>query len=296
MLTPAIAHLACIALVILDLLVRVLRLQIVLRDIGVPARTWDVFVANTIGEAAAALTPMRIGGQPARMYALVRMAVPMGATLTAIAAESVMLYPLMLLVGVIIALLFAPAWWEQIAPRLEVFRDKPAAWSIVLAALIIALVVVLIWRRRGAPRVPEPGSRQGSWLARKLAPARAIRPVTLALQIPLSLVNICARVAMLPLLALALPTPPELAVLITSSYALLYGQIFIPTPGGAGVVEASVLAGAAGDLGTYVASTLLWWRVYTIGVGVVLGAIAGGMRFGMRPLLDVLRRRPAAGQ
>ena len=59
----------------------------------------------------------------------------------------------------------------------------------------------------------------------------------------MSFVNLATRVAILPVLALTLPNPPALALLIVGSFALLYGQLILPTPAGAGAVELGFLGG-----------------------------------------------------
>ncbi len=59
--------------------------------------------------------------------------------------------------------------------------------------------------------------------------------------------------------------------MLVGSFALLYSQLLLPTPSGAGAVELGFLGGAAGDLGDRAGWLLLAWRFYTNGAGVVLG-------------------------
>ena len=84
----------------------------------------------------------------------------------------------------------------------------------------------------------------------------------LVASIPLSLVNLITRVAILPVLALALDNPPAMGPMILGSFALLYSQLVLPTPSGAGAVELGFLGGAAGDLGDGQAWLLLAWRLF----------------------------------
>ncbi|MBA2626785.1 MAG: hypothetical protein H0U85_02160 [Gemmatimonadales bacterium] len=56
------------------------------------------------------------------------------------------------------------------------------------------------------------------------------------------------------------------------SFALLYVQLLLPTPSGAGAVELGFLGGAAGELGKGEGALLVAWRFYTNGVGLILGA------------------------
>ena len=87
----------------------------------------------------------------------------------------------------------------------------------------------------------------------------------------MSFLNLATRVAILPVLALTLPSPPAMGPLALGSFALLYSQLVLPTPSGAGAVELGFLGGAAGDLGTGEGWLLLAWRFYTNGIGVILG-------------------------
>jgi uncharacterized membrane protein YbhN (UPF0104 family) len=89
--------------------------------------------------------------------------------------------------------------------------------------------------------------------------------------LPLSFVNVVTRIALLPVLALTLPDPPALPVLVVGSFALIYAQLILPTPGGAGAVEFGFLGGAAGDLGNDGSRLLLAWRIYANGIGAALG-------------------------
>ena len=52
----------------------------------------------------------------------------------------------------------------------------------------------------------------------------------------LTLVNLGARVAILPVLVSTLPDPPPLGAVTMASFALLYSQLILPTPSGAGAV------------------------------------------------------------
>ncbi len=64
--------------------------------------------------------------------------------------------------------------------------------------------------------------------------------------------------------------------MVLGSFALLYGQLLLPTPAGAGGVEPSFAARfatvmSAGEL----AARLIAWRIYTL----ILGATLGGVLF-----------------
>jgi uncharacterized membrane protein YbhN (UPF0104 family) len=113
----------------------------------------------------------------------------------------------------------------------------------------------------------------------------------LAASIPLGVIAMATRIAILPVLALSLPSPPEVGPVIFGSFALLYSQMVLPTPSGAGVVELGFLGGAAGELGPDGGWILLAWRFYTNGIGVVLGVWLAASIYGWPFLRKLLRGR-----
>jgi uncharacterized membrane protein YbhN (UPF0104 family) len=79
--------------------------------------------------------------------------------------------------------------------------------------------------------------------------------------------------------------------MMLGSFALLYSQLVLPTPSGAGVVELGFLGGAAGDLGDHQAWLLLAWRFYTNGLGVLLGIWLAAHIYGWPALRKLARQR-----
>ena len=112
----------------------------------------------------------------------------------------------------------------------------------------------------------------------------------LVASLPLSFLNVATRTAILPVLALTLPSPPEMGPMFLGSFALLYSQLVLPTPSGAGAVELGFLGGAAGDLGERAGWLLLAWRFYTNGVGVLLGVGFAAHTYGWPALRRLARR------
>ena len=64
------ATVVCVALVVLDLLARAWRIQWIVQGLGYPMGFWDSFVVNAYGDAACALTPLRIGSAGSGLPAL----------------------------------------------------------------------------------------------------------------------------------------------------------------------------------------------------------------------------------
>ena len=278
------AHLVCVALVIADVLSRVLRLQLFLRGVGHPVRAYDLMVINFFGDAAAALTPLRIGGQPARLWGLTREGVPATAGIVAMGMEVITMYPIILVAGVIIALMFAPEWWATAGPQMT--KAVSGVWPWI--GVIVALSILAWWL--GKRFAPKLASSFGSDLRSALSAVRRMPLWMLLASIPLTLVNLGARVAILPVLVSTLPDPPPLGAVTMASFALLYSQLILPTPSGAGAVELGFQVGAAGDLHGGEGNLNFIWRIYTAIVLVVAGVVLGGIKYGSE-FIGWLRRR-----
>jgi uncharacterized membrane protein YbhN (UPF0104 family) len=282
--SPLQAHLLCVALVAADLLARAWRIQWIVQGLGHRMSLRDSFVLNAFGDAACALTPLRIGGEPARLAGMLRSRVPATAAFVAISLEVLAAWPVILVAAGWLIWRYAPAWWLVAGPRLTAAAET--AWPWVVA---VAILSVLAWR--AARRVTSPAARQlRRPIRRALVYWRRMPRWPLVASIPLSFINLATRVAILPVLALTLPSPPALGPLVVGSFALLYSQLVLPTPSGAGAVELGFLGGAAGDLGSGEGWLLLAWRIYTNGIGVLLGVVLAVRIYGWPALRQLARR------
>ena len=108
--------------------------------------------------------------------------------------------------------------------------------------------------------------------------------------VPLTFVGLAARVAILPVLALTLPFPPPMGLLTFGSFALLYAQILVPTPSGAGVIDLGFVGGAVGDLGEHHRRLLFIWRMYTTAAVVAIGGVVAVRVYGMAAIEAIVRR------
>jgi uncharacterized membrane protein YbhN (UPF0104 family) len=278
------AHLLCIGLVAADLLARAWRIQWIVQGLGQRVSLWDSFVLNAFGDAACALTPLRIGGAPARLAGLLRSRVPAPAAFVALSLEVLAGWPVVLVAAGWLIWRYAPAWWDMAGPRLESAAEQ--AWPWVLAVGILSL---LAWRM--ARRFASPAAHQlRRPVKRAMVYWRRMPRWPLLASVPLSFVNLATRVALLPVLALTLPDPPAMGPLVVGSFALLYSQLVLPTPSGAGAVELGFLGGAAGDLGSGEGWLLLAWRIYTNGVGIVLGVALAAHVYGWPAVRELARR------
>jgi uncharacterized membrane protein YbhN (UPF0104 family) len=292
--TPLHAHLICVGLVAADLLARLWRIQWIVQGLGHRMTAKDAFILNAFGDAACALTPLRIGGEPARLAGMLRSGVPATGAFVAISLEVLAAWPVIIVAAAWLVWAYAPAWWVSVGPRLGAAVEHAWPWVVV-----VVLASVVAWRY--AHLVTSPVAHQ---LRRPVRRARVywrrMPRWPLLASIPLSAINLATRVAILPILALSLPEPPPMGPMLLGSFALLYSQLVLPTPSGAGAVELGFLGGAAGDLGEHQGWLLLAWRFYTNGVGVVLGIWLAAQIYGWPALRKLVRqgtelREPASG-
>lgn len=297
-------HLICIALVAADLVARSWRTQLMVHGVGQPLAFWRSFAINSFGDAAATLTPLRVAGQPARVLAFVHDGIPLEATLVALSVEAAITYATAAACAVFLVIAAVPDWPVMLGGAVTSAGQAVWRWGVV-AGLLLAIAIV-VWRSRWRWRwrwstartdndrpagvAGQAGKRSlrqrldDMWKLVRLVPLHAQ-----LLAIPLSVVNVMARVAILPVLAQLLTDPPAWGPLWLASFTLVYGQVAVPTPAGAGVMDAGFLAGAAAVGNNEAGSALLWWRIYSSGAGLVLGLVLGAPRYGVRPLVRLVR-------
>ncbi len=244
---------------VLNLIVRTWRTQVIFSGLGDRVSFTDVAIANLAGDTAAALTPLRIGGLPAQVAFFQRVGTRPQLALPTLLVESVLLYPVMAAFGAGLAL-SAGLEWLQLLKTAGTTAGR--ALQTILGVFVVGWLLVLIVKRAAPNRSREVGRsiRDGVALARGMRPGAAL------LTVPLTVLDVLTRVALLPVLAMNVPNTPPADVLALASFALLYGQVAMPTPGGAGLVEYGMLGGAAGDLGASASGITFWWRVYTVGL------------------------------
>jgi len=275
-------HPAALGLIALDILVRAVRLRLLLGAPRAP-RLIDAVAVNAYGDAASALTPGRLGGEPARFVGLKRYRVDTAPALVVLAAERVVDLSLVALVTVAsLAFLGERGFRDIAALALRIVSPGFLPWVGVVVALVV-LSGIAAWRlRHRFPPVVEHSLREALRETRRLSPA------VLAGAAALTAVSMLARVAVLPVLLLAfVPLPHPVAALV-GSFALIYSQLILPTPAGVGGVELGFVAGLAPMLPPAdTAALLVAWRLYSLVIPAGLG--------GVLLLRDVAVRRSVRG-
>jgi uncharacterized membrane protein YbhN (UPF0104 family) len=277
------AHLICLGLVATDLLARAWRIRWIMQGLKQNLTLRDAFIINSFGDAANSLTPLRIAGEPARLAGMLSNRVRLTPALLGITLEALVSRLVLAVTVMWLAWQFAPEWWVGVGPRLR--TNAAAAWPWIALILVAGFLLWAYTRRVVSPMTRRLGR---SWSRLRVYWRRMPRWPLIA-GIPLSLLGILTRVAILPVLALALASPPPISLLIFGSFVLLYSQMVLPTPSGAGVVELSFLGGAAGEFSSE-GWLLVSWRLYTTGVGVLLGVGFAVKIFGWPALRRFMRR------
>jgi lysylphosphatidylglycerol synthase-like protein len=267
---PSLGHqLVALALCGGEILVRAIRIRLLVPTGGLSL--WQAVTINAYGDAASALTPGRLGGDPARFVGFRRATVSTPEALAGLAVESLIDWILLGLATLVLSLALAGTATEG-ARRLVVLATSPNARVFVaLVLVLIVLCAVVAWRyHRRAPT----GTSMTLALAWRRARALGWRPVALAAG--LTTLSMAARTAILPVLVAGLPGIAPGAVVL-GSFALLFGQLALPTPAGAGGVELAFIGGFAGTLRARdLAVLLLAWRTYTLILGAALGVVLFG--------------------
>jgi len=231
------------------------------------------------------VTPNRIAAEPTRLAAAAFAGVPVTAAFVAVTYELLISIPVTCAAAGWLALIYAPRWWHNASPLLAATARH--AWPALLF-LVIAGSVGWIFLRRAMPKTSHLVRRN---TRRAWAYARRMPAWPLLAGAPLTLLGLGARVAILPILAMTLPFPPPMGPLTFGSFALLYAQVLVPTPSGAGVIDLGFVGGAVGNLGEHHRHLLLIWRMYTTAAVVGIGVIVALKAYGVAAVLALSKWR-----
>jgi uncharacterized membrane protein YbhN (UPF0104 family) len=264
---PLSLHLAALALFGADVVVRAVRIRLLVPH--VPSLSlWRAITINAYGEAASAVTPGRLGGDPARFWGFRRAGVDTPRALAGLGVEALIDWVLLAVATVVLGVAFADTAASGLR-RLLALAAGPEARLFVGAVLVLvaASAIAARWYRRRSP----PGATVSVTAA--FQQARQLGWRTAAIATLLTAVSMVARTAILPVLVAGhLGVAPGAVVL--GSFVLLYGQLALPTPAGAGGVELGFVGGFAGALTPgELAALLIAWRVYTLILGAALGVL-----------------------
>jgi uncharacterized membrane protein YbhN (UPF0104 family) len=233
----------------------------------------EVFVQSAIGETASAISPLRAGGEPVRVWAMGVQGVPSRIAIVAVGLEFVAVVLAIVLASLALGFTVGGDWWRHAGPGLT--RSALRSWPWLAGITALTLLAWLLVRRTR----PEFLHVAGVEFAAARGHMRDVPVWTYVWCTLLTAIQMAARTAILPVLGLTLASPPPLVAMVVGSFALVYAQSLLPAPAGAGAIELGFLGGAAGNLGAEEVRLLAWWRFYSTILGVILGIVLGMIRF-----------------
>jgi uncharacterized protein (TIRG00374 family) len=280
---PLSAHALALAAVFAEILTRAIKIQWSGSALRIPLRFGTALRVCLGGDFGASITPSRTGAEPARFLVLAEAGVPPAGTLLILFTELFLEMTSLCLLCAILAAAFRGS--GQVVSLMTAMIGGYAA--IVLA--IGGFGYFLAHRNAHGPP-PEWAKSIGLHAARWRVIQRALRslrsgiaalkdarvaPMTGAFFA--SMLHVSLRLAVLPIIALAMNPSLPLAKLVLWPLVFLYGGAVAPAPGGGGAVEFGFKFAFGGVMTPSVlGGALIWWRVYTFYLYVVLGALAAG--------------------
>jgi uncharacterized membrane protein YbhN (UPF0104 family) len=250
-------HLAALALVLLDMLARGVRIRVLL-----PGAVPQALAINTCGDALAAVTPARLGGEPLRFLAFQRSGATAPAILAAFVTEAAVDMILAVVIGLMLAAGLAGAAEIGLAHLLlsVVSATGLRLTFIALVGIALGALAAVALRRRWRARL-IPGARD-AW---QILSTRS--RWVLARVVGLAFLSLAARGAVLPVLAAGAVGVP-LGTLLSGSLGLSVMQTLLPIPSGLGPVDLGFAVWFSSTLsGGEIARLLVLWRLYTIALG-----------------------------
>jgi glycosyltransferase 2 family protein len=294
------AHLMALGAVLFELTLRSAKIAFSARACGIPLQFGTAARATLGGDFATAITPARIGAEPARFLVLREAGVPATRALLVLFLELLVeLISLVIIAAVLLAVLPASGALKGVAAMVGGYA------TVVLG---LGFGGWLLSRRRTYGPPPTwaraVGFGAGFWrriqiglrnMRGSVEALRHARWSLMGVSLACSIAHITGRLMTLPIIISSLGTDVPLTSLILWPLVLLYGGALIPAPAGGGAMEFGFAAIMDDVLPADVlAAALIWWRFYSYYIYVALGAVAAG-RTVMRALNAEKHARASGG-
>jgi uncharacterized protein (TIRG00374 family) len=280
---PLSTHALALAAVMAEILTRTFKLQWSSAALRIRLSFAAAVRVCLGGDFAASITPARTGAEPARFLVLAEAGVPPAGTLLILFTELFLEMTSLCLLCAILAVAFSGS--GQVVSLMTVMIGGYAAIVLSIGGLGYLLA------RRNAHGPPPAWARSvglnaGRWrviqralrsLRSGIAALRHARLAPMASAFVASMLHVSLRLAVLPIVALAMNPSLPLAKLVLWPLVFLYGGAVAPAPGGGGAVEFAFKFAFGGVMTPSVlGGALVWWRFYTFYLYIVLGALAAG--------------------
>jgi uncharacterized membrane protein YbhN (UPF0104 family) len=256
-------HAAAIGFVVLDIVARGARSTAL-----IPVRLTQAMMVNCCGDALAAVTPSRAGGDPVRYVWFVRAGIPGPAVLSSFATENAV-NTVVLVTGGVLLLVFFTSTMSLLVRQAVDNVTAPTGMRIAAAGCGVIVVAAFTVHRR----YPHLSRRlvdflRETWRLFLTQPRVAVSRATVW-----TVVSMIARTAILPVLLVTRPGI-QISSLLIGSVLTLYALLLSPTPGGLGPIEAGFFAGLHGSMDArQISELLVIWRAYAWSSSAVLGAV-----------------------
>lgn len=280
---PLTSHLLALLAVATEIFTRALKITWSAKAVRIELPLWVSTKITVAGDFGGSITPARSGAEPARFMVLAESGIPASSALVVLFAELFLEMLSLAAVVVLVAVLFHDA--GRVLAALVGVVGMYAAFVLGVGAIAIVLA------RRQVGDEPPPwaarlhlGEKRWQRLGRGLgkvretvAAVRNVHPGWAIASFVASFVHVAMRLCVLPALVLPVAPGTPLTPLALWPLGLLYGAAVVPAPGGGGAVELAFRAALGSTIPAAVfPAALLWWRVYTFYLYIVLGALVAG--------------------
>lgn len=280
---PLAAHALALAAVVAEILTRTIKIQWSAAALRIPLSFLAALRVCLGGDFGASITPSRSGAEPARFLVLAEAGVPAAGSILILFTELFLEMTSLCLLCALLAVAFHGS--GEVVSLMIAMIGGYAAIVLSLGAFGYFLA------HRGADGPPPPWARSlglgdGRWrvvqralhsLRSGIAALKSARLLPMCGAFVASMVHVSLRLAVLPIVALAMDPTLPVAKLVLWPLVFLYGGAVAPAPGGGGAVEFGFKFAFSGVMSPSVlGGALVWWRFYSFYLYVVLGALAAG--------------------
>jgi glycosyltransferase 2 family protein len=281
---PVEAHLLAFLAFVAEVVTRSFKLTSSAKAVRTYMSFGTAFRTSLGGDFAAAITPARVGAEPARYLILAKSGMNASETMVVLYLElfleMISVASVAFLIGVLfdasgrafVTMVSVVGLYASFVLGVGVlgyllsrgtFTDHPPGWARTLRLSGKRWEAVRRWSERIRVTVEAFRSMRLGW-------------ATLALA--LSITHVAVRFTILPSLVLLIAKQPvPVAPLVVWPLGIIYGAGMLPAPGGGGAVELAFRAALSNTLPAAVfGAALVWWRFYTFYIYIAVGALVAG--------------------
>lgn len=289
---PPAVHLLALGATLVDIMARGMKLRLSAASLRIPLRFSTSLRVSLGGDFGASITPARTGAEPARFLILSEAGVTTSGALLILFTELFLEMVSLAVIALVLALTLDTSG----------AMATGVVGMVGLYAFFVAAVSVtgyVLSRRNASGPTPAWARRLGLHAGRWRTVQRSLRSLRHSVgelrharagpmigALFTSLLHVCARLMVLPIIVLSVAPDAPLADLVLWPLAILYGGSVAPAPGGGGLVEVAFKAALGGAIPlAWFGAALLWWRFYTFYIYLIAGALVAG-----NTVLRALRR------